>query len=361
MLLISGCQAALQTPISQQPTLPPVTQQSNLLRELPPPPERIPVAVYDYPDLTGQFKERELVQSLSRAVTQGGASMLIKALQDAGERRWFTVLDRFELDDLLKERQIVVEMRRLYRNEQQINPSVLPPLRHAGIIMQGGIIGYDTNTLTGGLGARYLGIGGDTKWQQDTVTVTLRAVSTNTGEVLASVTVYKMIASIALQGGAFRYVTLDSILEAEAGVTQNEPRQVAVQQAIDKAVRSLVIEGAHIGSWRFADRARGHELIEAYLKEKYAASPSLAAEAPPPPDTANPTRVVETVPYSAPRRTARTRVPPEAQPPAGPPPAGRDEILGSRDGPPAATEDEVVGDNALPTAAGVPLVVASRK
>ncbi len=235
--LICLSASACQTPQAgiHQPVLTPVTKQSQSLRTLPAPTARIAVAVYDFPDLTGQYKERDNVQTLSRAVTQGGAPMLIKALQDAGERRWFSVLDRARLDDILKERQIVTEMRRIYRNEQQIDARVLPPLDHAGIIMQGGITGYDTNTMTGGLGARYLGIGADAKWQQDTVTVTLRAVSTNTGEVLSSVSIHKMIASTALQGGTFRYIALDRILEVEAGVTQNEPKQIAVQQAIEKA------------------------------------------------------------------------------------------------------------------------------
>ena len=374
-LALSACQTQdlLTTPVSLQPALTPVTVPNNTLRVLPPPSKRVVVAVYDFPDLTGQFKERDTVQSLSKAVTQGGATMLIKALQDAGERRWFTVLDRAKLDDLLKERQIVTEMRRLYRNEQQINANALPPLRHAGVILQGGIIGYDTNTMTGGLGARYLGIGADTKWIQDTVTVTLRAVSTNTGEVLTSVTVHKMVASTQLQGGAFRYIMLDRILEAEAGITQNEPKQIAVQQAIEKAVTALIIEGADLGVWDFADRARGRVVIDDYMDEKYGKKLTAAAQTAPSPDTVNPTRVVETVPAAPPRvaRAPRTQAPPPAN---TPPPAAKDETVGSIDAParaaaagkgatpPAASEAEVVG-SADPLAGGekvVGFVVASR-
>lgn len=330
LAMLAGCQTAavMETPISQKPVITPVTAPNDALRVLPAPTERIPVAVYDFPDLTGQFKELQNVQTLSKAVTQGGAPMLIKALQDAGERRWFTVLDRARLDDILKERQIVTEMRRIYRNEQQISASALPPLRHAGIILEGGIIGYDTNTMTGGVGARYLGIGADTKWQQDTVTVTLRAVSTNTGEVLTSVTIHKMIASTSLQGGAFRYVMLDRILEAEAGVTQNEPKQIAVQQAIEKAVKSLVIEGAELGVWSFRDRAAGARIIAAYNKEKYGEKLTAAAESAPAPDTVNPTQVVETVPV----RPATVRVKaasPRAAAPQTPPPPAKGETVGS--------------------------------
>lgn len=345
--VLGGCQAVPVEGVLQ-PVYTPVTKQSNSLRTIPAPAKRITVAVYDFPDLTGQYKERELVQTMSRAVTQGGAPMLIKALQDAGEKRWFTVLDRARLDDLLKERQIVTEMRRLYRNEQRIDASVLPPLDHAGIILQGGITGYDTNTMTGGIGARYLGIGADVKWQQDTVTVTLRAVSTNTGEVLSSVAVHKMIASYALQGGAFRYVALDKILEAEAGVTQNEPKQIAVQQAIEKAVMGIIIEGAELGVWSFADSEASRKVIADYRNEKYGTKLTAAAEIVPPPKTRNAADVVETTaawprPAAAPRPTTPSRPPPSV----APPPAAPDETVGSLE-----TEVEGSVPEALPAVVG---------
>lgn len=165
---LAGC-VTTESYIDTLPVVAPVSYPNDALRRLPSPAEKTAVAVYDLEDLTGQFKERENVQTLSRAVTQGGAAILIKALQDAGERRWFTVLERKELDDLLKERQIITEMRRLYRGEEKIDPSVLPPLLHASIIVEGGIIGYDTNIVTGGAGANFLGIGGDAKYIQDVV------------------------------------------------------------------------------------------------------------------------------------------------------------------------------------------------
>lgn len=362
VVALSGCQTeAVTNSISPPPFVTPVTLQNDQLRTLPPPTKRVIVAVYDFPDLTGQFKERENVQSLSRAVTQGGASMLIKALQDAGERRWFTVLDRAQLDDLLKERQIVTEMRRVYLNEAQINAAALPPLRHAGIILEGGIIGYDANTLTGGLGARYLGIGGDTKYQQDTATVTLRAVSTSTGEVLATVTIHKVVASVALQGGVFRYVMLDRILEAEAGVTQNEPKGIAIQQAIEKAVQTLIIEGADIGIWNFADPVQGRGIIDAYLGEKYGAKITPAAATPPPPDTVNPTYVVETMPVGPRPRSMRAAPPVAANVPPpetnAPPPPAKNETVGALPPPPAA--DEVVG-SAAPARQDADVKVAMR-
>ncbi len=323
--VLAGCSATMPKALVSEPELRTITSQNATLRALPPPPKPIVVAVYDFPDLTGQFSETATGnQTMSHAVTQGGSALLIKALQDAGERRWFTVLDRARLDDTLKERQIVTEMRRIYRGETEISPNALPPLQHAGIILQGGITGYDIYTKTGGVGARYLGIGGDTKWQQDTVTINLRAVSTSTSEVLASVTVQKSIASISTQGGIFRYVALDKILEAEAGVTANEPKQVAVEQAIEKAVDSLILEGAHIGIWKFSDPAAGKALIQAYLVEKYDGDVPAAALAAVPPATRNAATVVQTVPLP---RQAPPPAPAPEQPDA-PPPPGPDEVVG---------------------------------
>ncbi|WP_176440913.1 CsgG/HfaB family protein [Oceanicola sp. 22II-s10i] len=314
-----------------EPTLVTVTPQNLALRNLPAPNRRMNIAVYDFPDLTGQYKERDAVQSLSRAVTQGGSAMLIKALQDAGERRWFTVLDRSGLQDLVRERQIVTEMRRQYRNEAQVNPSALKPLLHAGILLQGGIVGYDTNVQTGGAGARYLGIGMDGRWILDTVTVSLRAVSTETGEVLASVMSQKSVASSSIRGSVFRYVMLNELLEMEAGVTANEPKQIAVQQAIEKAVYSLVIEGAELGVWSFKDKSAGASLIGRYRGEKYGANLPETARFIVPPKTRGAADITQTVPYSrpAPRASVRQLPPTQSQPDVPKPPAaGDNEVVG---------------------------------
>lgn len=312
-LLVSVCLGALtgcvttESLVDPLPVVAPVSRPNDDLRRLPPPTARTVVSVYDIEDLTGQFKERENVQSLSRAVTQGGAAILIKALQDAGERRWFTVLERKELENLLRERQIVTEMRRIYNNETTIDPSTLPPLLNASMIIEGGIIGYDTNVATGGLGARLLGLGGDTKYVQDVVTITLRAVSTKTGEVLTSVTTRKALASYALQGGAFRFVKLSSLLEAEAGVTYNEPKQIAVQSAIEEAVLALIVEGAELSMWHFQDPEAERRYIETYRGEKYRGLETTASLNPPPPQTRDPARISETVPNRPRPVTVTTR------------------------------------------------------
>src|SRR5690606_38947861 len=102
-LALAGCAGLEKPPLDFQPAMMTRIDQHNMrLRSMPPPVTRVRVAVYDFPDLTGQYRERENVQTLSRAVSQGGAPMLIQALQDTAEGRWFSVLDRAGLDGLLR-------------------------------------------------------------------------------------------------------------------------------------------------------------------------------------------------------------------------------------------------------------------
>lgn len=253
----------------QQPAVSEVrTETQSRLRALPAPVEKAAVAVYSFQDQTGQFKPSEGVQTLSRAVTQGSTSVLLKALQDAGDRSWFTVIERENLDNLLKERQIIREMRKQYLGEEELNEAALPPLLFAGIILEGGIIGYDTNTLTGGAGARFLGIGAKTDYREDKVTVYLRAVSVKSGEVITSVVASKKIASIGVAANAFRYVSFKELLEVDTGVTTNEPDLLALRQATEKAVELLIMEGASLGVWQFQDQVAGAALLEQYVAER---------------------------------------------------------------------------------------------
>lgn len=287
---VSGCAEDIAKAQLTSGIFPPVTnpisEANQSLRDLPPPSQKVVVAVYNYADQTGQFKPSEAAQSLSKAVTQGATSVLIKALQDVGNGSWFTVVEREKIDNLLKERRIITQMRMTYLGEKQINPQALPPLLFAGIIFEGGIIGYDSNLQTGGAGARLLGIGGDLKYRLDTITIYLRAVSTKTGQVVSSVTTHKTIASVALQGGIFKYIALDKILEAEAGFTKNEPEQLAVQQAIEKAVYSMIIEGSDSNVWSFADKTVQKRLLGTYKSQELASNDisgatKMAAVAPP--------------------------------------------------------------------------------
>jgi curli production assembly/transport component CsgG len=271
-VLLGGCVTAANLAglpeTSTHAVYPRKTETQIALEALPAPQRPIAIAVYGFTDQTGQFKPSETGQTLSRAVTQGGGSILVKALQDAGHRQWFTIIERESLKNLLSERQIIREMRERYLGETDVNAQALPALLFAGVLLEGGIVGYDSNTVTGGAGAGLLGISSRTEYRQDTVTVYLRAVSVRTGEVLTTVTASKTIASRSLGANAFTYVAFKELLEAELGVTTNEPDQIALQQAIEKALYGLVMEGVDLKLWNFADPVRGRALLDAYHRER---------------------------------------------------------------------------------------------
>ena len=219
------------------------------LKKIPPAERKPVVAVYDFPDLTGQRKDTSTGASFSNAVTQGGTSILIDALKNAGNGQWFTVVERNRIDDLSKERQIVRQTRDEYEGK---TTNKLEPMVFAGLILQGGIIGYDTNLMTGGMGARYLGVGASTQYRKDQVVVALRAVSTNTGEVLLNVQVSKTILSTGTDFTLFKFVDVGTkLMESEAGMTQNEANTIAVKVTIEAAVVELIKQGVEKGYWGY--------------------------------------------------------------------------------------------------------------
>jgi curli production assembly/transport component CsgG len=251
--LLSGCAMIQTTGLNE--TDPTVTTQRPVVKKefdtLPSPAsgKRVSVAVYSFTDKTGQRRPQANVASLSMAVTQGADSFLIKALADVGRGEWFEVVERGGLDNLTKERLIIRQMREAYEGA---NAKPLMPMQFAGIILEGGIIGYDASTTSGGAGMRIFGIGKQTQWSTDTVTVSLRAVSVNTGKVIASVTVQKTILSTADSATALKFFdNATQAFEAEAGLTINEPGTYAVKAATEMAVVELIKEGQRKGVWDF--------------------------------------------------------------------------------------------------------------
>ena len=215
--------------------------------------DKITVAVYSFTDMTGQRKPSSKMSQLSSAVSQGTQVWVIKALQDVGNGTWFKVVERGNLDALVKERQLIRSTREVYGE----NNVTLKPLLFAGLIIEGGIVGYDSNTASGGLGARFFGIGSSTEYRVDTVTVALRVIMVSTGEVLLSVATEKTIASIATGQNAFRFLDLGTrALELERGKSINEPVNYATRAAIEQAVIELVYQGANKGLWSFQGKVK---------------------------------------------------------------------------------------------------------
>jgi curli production assembly/transport component CsgG len=255
--VISGCatgELIRQGTTGEKFQTPKVYDESFLKRTesqvLPPQGGPMIVAVYGFMDKTGQRKSIPNIASLSSAVTQGGETYLIKALQDVGQSRWFTVVERVGLDNLIKERQMIRQMREAYLGKDNAKP--LPPMLFAGLIVEGSIVGYDSNTLAGGAGARLFGIGASTQYQSDTVTINLRTVSVASGEVLTSVTITKTVLSYQDKVSALKFVSDgENAVEAEIGATINESINIATSKAVEAAVVETIREGARKGHWSF--------------------------------------------------------------------------------------------------------------
>ncbi len=251
--MLSGCAVIQTTGLTEtDPTV--TTQREGVRKEfdtIPAPAAGKPVsvAVYSFADKTGQRRPQANIASLSTAVTQGAETFLIKALSDVGGGRWFEVVERVGIDNLTKERLIIRQMREAYEGA---GAKPLMPMQFAGIIIEGGIVGYDSSTNSGGAGMRIFGIGKQTQWSSDTVTISLRAVSVNTGKVLSSVTVQKTILSTADSVSALKFFdNATQSFEAEAGLTINEPGTYAVKAATEMAVVELIKEGQRKGVWDF--------------------------------------------------------------------------------------------------------------
>ena len=248
-LLLQGCAKMLMSPRATAARLGEVTPTTETLKKLPPPKEQIVVAVYKFRDQTGQYKPSDVGANWSTAVTQGATTILMKALEDSD---WFIPIERENVGNLLNERKIIRSSRAQFNGGDQ-EAAKLPPLLYAGVILEGGIISYDANIITGGAGLRYFGTGGSGQYRQDRVTIYLRAVSTSNGKVLKTIYTSKTILSQALDAGLFRFVRFSRLLETEMGFTYNEPSEMAVAEAIEKAVQSLIIEGVEDNLWELKE------------------------------------------------------------------------------------------------------------
>lgn len=214
------------------------------------PPIRTPViAVYreSFTDQTGARRSNSQFATFSTAITQAPHAYLIRALKHAGKNNdgFFQVVERVGLDHVTKERQLIRSTRESFDEKQK-----LPPLVFAGLIMEGGVIGYESNTTSGGAGARYLGIGTSKAYRRDTVQVSLRTVSVTTGKVLMEVLVSKTILSASLDNDVFRFVADSTeLVEVEGGVVRNESVNIALQAAIETAVLQTIKEGIEYKYW----------------------------------------------------------------------------------------------------------------
>ena len=209
-------------------------------------PVKITVAIYKFPDVTGQRKQT----GLSTAVSQGADVWVIQALMAVSNGSWFTVVERASLENVIKERQLIRSTRELYDGATGVDS--LQPMLFAGLLLEGGIVGYDTNTTSGGAGMRYFGLGVGEEYRTDQVTVSLRLIGVQTGEILLTVQVSKTIASTSNGADVFRFLDLGTkALEIESGNATNEPVNYAIRTAIEYAVLQMVYDGKELGLWEW--------------------------------------------------------------------------------------------------------------
>jgi len=255
-LILTGCQTTKEIEIykGKAPFIEGTSTRDRLvaipkLDEQP----KITIAVYRFTDQTGQRKPSTKFSQLSTAVTQGGSMFVVKALKSVSDGDWFLVLEREGLDNLIKERQLIRSTRTEYDGEQQVG-NILKPLVFAGLLIEGSVIGYDSNIQTGGQGARYLGIGISEQYRVDQVTVSLRLVSVQSGEILLATNVTKTIASHSKGGDVFTFLDMNTkALELESGVAVNEPVTYAIRTAIEFAILELIYEGKEKEYWKFKE------------------------------------------------------------------------------------------------------------
>ena len=200
------------------------------------------VAVYKFQDLTGQRKSIDGYASFSTAMTQAPETYLIRALKQS---RFLRVVERGGIDHITRERQIIRSTRQKFDDETKELP-----LLFAGILFEGGVIDYNTNLLSGGAGARYLGIGNSKQYREDTIVVAMRVVSVSTGEVLLENLTTKTILSVGLSNDLFRYIADGTkLVEFETGNVMNESKSIALQSAIEMGIVNIIEQGIERGYW----------------------------------------------------------------------------------------------------------------
>ena len=236
--------------------------QSKELKNVPIPEASPVVAVYPtaFTDQTGQRKSNSEFALFSTAITQQPNALLIRALKHAGNGKFFRVVERVGLDNLTKERQLIRSAREQTASEEE-KKKALRPLLFAGILIEGAVISYEANLESGGIGARYLGIGNSVQYREDNITVSLRMVSVATGEVLLEVLSQKTIFSYGKSEDIFRFIEAGTeLVEIELGNARNESSTIALMKAIEGGVLEIVESGYERGFWILQNNNEGVKL-----------------------------------------------------------------------------------------------------
>ncbi len=225
--------------------------QSEELNQLPSALRKPVIAIYpnSFKDHTGARRSNGQFALFSTAITQAPEAFLIRALKHAADGKFFQVAERVGLDSLTKERQLIRSTRETFEEDSSVKPLLL-----AGLLIQGGVIVYDSNVKSGGAGARLLGVGSSKQYREDLITISLRLVSVSTGEVLIEVLVSKTVTSAGISQDIFRFLDEGQrLVEVEGGVAENESTSIALQQAIEEGVLQIIKIGITRGYWEYEE------------------------------------------------------------------------------------------------------------
>ena len=238
---LAGCAALLPSPTPPEMlTVPVVSTQSRAKLLAQRPPDHVPynIGIYNCFDTTGQKRKGAGGGSdFSSAVPQDCAPFLISSFRVLP---FYRVLERSRIDDVIKERQLATAM------HGELGKKILGAMHIADAIMMGQIISYDRTSSQSAGGVALSAIGATREYVSDTFTFSLRAVSTKTGEFIDEVLVKKTVTSLQVDGHVLRLIGTD-MASVEYGMAENETVGIALQEAIDLAVRTLTEQGIKKG------------------------------------------------------------------------------------------------------------------
>ena len=126
---------------------------------------------------------------MSTEPPQGLSSILMQELHRAGDERLYRVVERENVEALIKESRIVVAS----LPEEQ--GSQLTPLLLSVIILTGGAVSYDRTVTQDLRGLGFRSVNGLREIVTDQVDVILRAVSVKSGEMLVWIHTRKLVIS----------------------------------------------------------------------------------------------------------------------------------------------------------------------
>ncbi len=204
------------------------------------PPDYVPynIGIYNCIDTSGQKRKGAGGGSdFSSAVPQDCSPFLMSSFRDVG---FYRVLERTRIDDVLKERQLATVM------HGELGKTILGKMHIADAVMMGQILSYDRSVTQSAGGLALSALGGSRQQVSDSFTFSLRAVSTKTGELIDEVLVKKTVTSLQLDGHVLRVVGVE-MASLEYGASENEAVGVALQEAVDLAVRTLTEQGIKKG------------------------------------------------------------------------------------------------------------------